>query len=184
MQKWEKIFFFYSLTGITIFIISFGIFLPRPINLVTGILMLPIVLYFWIRVTNPEKTNPTYWSYRFIFILFALIFLGIGAYYLALRNPAPISKSTNKTESVINATAVPVITPGNTTTDLIIPKVKLIGNKSVDIHETSNDASKVVGTMLPGQAYLYTDKQSGWYKIMLGSSTFGWVDGTLVEVVN
>ena len=150
--------------------------------------MFPILAYFWIRMTNPEKTSPTYWSFRFLFVILILIGFGIGAYSLVLKNSLPLTPSVrgdSTSQSDVNSgpTAVPQITPGTGNTDIIIPKIKVIGTKDIDIHETSDDNSRIVGTMIVGQAYLYTDEQSGWYKVMLASSTFGWVDGTFVQVV-
>lgn len=82
MKKFENFLFFYSIVAITVFLISFGIFSPKPLNFISGLLLLPLVFYYWIRLTNPENVSAERWSLRFLTALIILSLLGIYGFYL------------------------------------------------------------------------------------------------------
>jgi hypothetical protein len=96
MKKFEKFLFFYSIVAITVFFISFGIFSPSPLNFVSGILLLPLIFYFWVRVTNPENITPERWSVRFLTATVLLILLGIFGFYLKSHVLPQVSSLSDK----------------------------------------------------------------------------------------
>ena len=61
---------------------------PGPLNLISATALLPIVLYFWIRLTSPQAVNVEKWSFRFLVALAVLSSLGIYGYHLA-RSSGP-----------------------------------------------------------------------------------------------
>lgn len=83
MKKLEKFLFFYCLVGITVFFISHGVFEPSPLNLVSGISVLPVLFYLWINLTSPKTVSSDKWSVRFILSILFLSGLGIYGYSLA-----------------------------------------------------------------------------------------------------
>lgn len=93
MKGLEKILFFYGIFAITSLFISFGIFSPLPLNFISIALLIPIIFYFWIRLTNPERVSAEWWSAKFILSLIILSTLGIFGYRLAQIKPsAPVEK--------------------------------------------------------------------------------------------
>ncbi|CAN5349537.1 hypothetical protein BH10PAT1_BH10PAT1_0950 [soil metagenome] len=190
MRKYEKFLFFYSVVFLTIFIISYTVFYPSPINFLTGILIFPIIFYFWVRVTNPEKTTPLNCSIRFIFVLTLLSILGIGAYKYSLNNPKKENNIVIAESSPIQTSiATPIETPSSTPTTaditpFITPKIVVIGKDAIDVYSDPDASSKVVGKLNPNQDYLYTEKQLNWYKIITDDSIYGWVHADLVKEVN
>lgn len=56
---------------------------PSPLNLISGMLLLPVVFYFWIKLTSPQVVDADKWSIRFLLILGILSALGVFGFYLA-----------------------------------------------------------------------------------------------------
>lgn len=93
MKKFEKFLFFYSIIAITTLFVSFGVFSPKPLNLVSMILIVPIVFYFWIKLTTPEAVSADKWSIRFLTVLTLVSSLTIFGYYLAVRGIGDMQKA-------------------------------------------------------------------------------------------
>lgn len=85
MRKFENILFFYSIVAVTILFISFGVSYPKPINFISVAILLPIVFYFWLKLTSPETTSAGKWSVRFLITIIALSAIGIYTYLLVGR---------------------------------------------------------------------------------------------------
>ncbi|KKS87957.1 MAG: hypothetical protein UV64_C0035G0007 [Parcubacteria group bacterium GW2011_GWC1_43_11b] len=87
MRKFERFLFFYSILVITILFVSFGIFSPKPLNIISIISLLPIIFYFWVRLTSPQVVSADKWSLRFLMIATIVSFLGIYAFNLVKQTP-------------------------------------------------------------------------------------------------
>ena len=88
MVKFEKILFVYSIIAVTLVFITSGIFAPTPQNLISGVLLLPIIAFFWLRMSNPQSTTLGMWSARLLIIIFLLTGLGGYAYFLSQTTTA------------------------------------------------------------------------------------------------
>lgn len=85
MRKFEKFLFFYGIVTITILFISFGLTYPKPINFISVALLLPIIFYFWLKLTGPEATTSGIWSVRFLAVITILSIIGIYTHVIAGR---------------------------------------------------------------------------------------------------
>lgn len=74
---------FYSLVITIVLFVGSIFFLPRPQAYATGVLFLPVVIFLWVRATNPEKVDSTKWSSRFVIAVFITGVLGVLAFWLA-----------------------------------------------------------------------------------------------------
>jgi hypothetical protein len=99
MRKFEKFLFFYGIVVITVLFVSFGVFSPKPLNLISLILVIPIVFYFWIRLTSPESISAEKWSFRFLIALVIVISMLTFGYYLAVRGMSDLQK-TNESKTL------------------------------------------------------------------------------------
>lgn len=199
MRKFEKFLFFYSITAATVLFISFGLFEPKPLNLISGILILPMIFYFWVKLTNPEKVSPEIWSLRFLAVIIIVSMLGIFGYYLAARNPIVLPTGNqillNPVSDTIPAKTPAVVSPatssGESITDIIygtptpLPTTFVVvkGNTAVNVYRDASTLSPVIGGLVPNESYPYSQKSGGWYKVYLNDSLQGWVSGSLVTEV-
>lgn len=211
MKRFEKFLFYYSILAVTVFFISFGIFSPKPMNFISGILLLPILFYFWIRLTNPQNASPGVWSARFLVSLVILCTLGVYGFYISKQSTDPnsiinsqLSEQTAQNEKLKSEVAtlkeqldkneaVPTSTPEVSITDLITEpapgnSVQRImakdGVEKVDVYANPSLTSQKVGTLEKNVNYPYITIEDGWYKIVVTSSTVGWVSSDQVEVSN
>lgn len=83
MKKFEKFLFFYGIVAVTVIFFGNAIFSPNPLNLISGAAILPILVYFWLRMTSAKDVEASKWSVRFIIIIAILSFLGLFGYFLA-----------------------------------------------------------------------------------------------------
>lgn len=206
MKRFEKFLFFYSIIAVTVFAISYGIYSPKPLNLVSVGLMTPVIFYFWIRLTSPESTNPDRWGFRFLAAVVLVSLLGLTGYWLSFKSP-PTSNS--KSEENIPATSIvstptaiptPLPSPGpgdESVTDILygtpvpdstvsgqIQRIKARpGISKVDIYQNPSSTSPKIGSIDTSITYPYLEKQGTWYKIIFSGTTSGWVNSSQVEEV-
>lgn len=194
MRSFEKFLFFYSIVATTTLFISLGLFYPNPLNFISGAILLPVIFYFWIRLTSPEAVGAELWSLRFIIAIAILTALGTAGYRLSqLKPPPPVQKviveapSPTATPAVKSATA-----SGESITDLILGSPTPIalleitgkaGIKTIDVYQNPSLTSKKVGSLDGTANYLYLDKQNGWYKVVISDSLAGWVSQNQVQEV-
>jgi hypothetical protein len=84
MKSFEKFLFFYSIVAITVIFFTSAIFNRSPQNIISGLATLPLVLYFWLRLTSASSTTVSRWSLRFLVIIVVLCVLGIFTYFLSM----------------------------------------------------------------------------------------------------
>lgn len=90
MKKFSKFLFFYSIAVASLLFIGALFFIPALENFVLALIFLPVVLYFWITITNPTKVSPGKWSVRILVTVLVFSTLGILAYSMVTKNrPAP-----------------------------------------------------------------------------------------------
>lgn len=87
MRRFEKFLFFYSILTITLLFVSSVFFLDKPQNLINGALLIPLVFYFWLKLTSPDAVDAARWSLRFLIVITVLTGLGIFGFYLASSRP-------------------------------------------------------------------------------------------------
>jgi hypothetical protein len=198
MHRLEKFLFFYSIIIITILFISLGVFFPKPLNLISISLIIPIVFYFWIKLTSPESVSVERWSFRFILIIALLSEFGIFGYYLAqIPQSKPINvviNQTSPTPSILPASSkkdssgsgesiINLITE-TTPNPILLQEFKgKAGTKLINVYITTSTSSKKIGSLDGSQTYLYLEKKDGWYSVILSGSEMGWVSASQVEEV-
>jgi hypothetical protein len=211
VRKFEKFLFFYSILAVTVIAVSLGVFEPKPVNLITCLVLVPMIFYFWIRLTSPEAVSAEKWSLRFLLALFILSILGvIGVYIARLPNRGPenstqIAKLTAEKAELERRLAIlsnqPENSPASTSAksvkgesiaDLINPLptsnpiIQITGKpgvKTISVRESPISASKIIAEMDGLLKYSYLDQQNNWYKIPLSASAAGWVSGSQVKEV-
>lgn len=100
MKRYEKIIFIYSIIAITGFFMTSALLSPSPLNLISGILILPIFFYFWLKFTNAEKVTLNLWSIRLLIVIILISALSIYAYFLSQLQ---IKKLNNNCEAHITS---------------------------------------------------------------------------------
>lgn len=98
MKGFEKFLFFYSIIAITAIFFTSAFFLRTPQNVISGFLTLPLVIYFWLRLTSADTVNVSRWSLRFLTIIIVLSSLGIFTYFLSQQS----ASTTNKRDAELN----------------------------------------------------------------------------------
>ncbi|OGM17662.1 hypothetical protein A2V61_04065 [Candidatus Woesebacteria bacterium RBG_19FT_COMBO_47_8] len=78
----EKFLFVYGIIVATAIGIGSLFFSPRPENFVGLILFLPVIAYFWLRLTSPADVSSSKWSLRLILVVFILTTFGIFGFSL------------------------------------------------------------------------------------------------------
>lgn len=213
MKRFEKILFFYSIIAVTVLLVSFGILEPRPINLISTVLLIPPVFYFWIRLTSPEATSPEKWSLRFLISLAALCLFGIYAFNLLkvgsketqiVKNDllnvqkqneelkSQLASLSSELQTAKDATRSSAKNDGESITDIIYGTPTPItlqqitgkaGVKTIDVYKDPSITSKKVSTLDGTAKYLYVGKNGSWYNLILTDSLSGWVSANSVEEV-
>lgn len=207
MRKFEKFLFFYSIAAITALSIAFGVFSPNPLNLISGILLTPLVLYFWLRLTSPQGIEADVWSVRFIIALILLSGIGIYGFYLSKYiEPskeesvlkAQLAEALRKNEELAQKTPKPTPTmeakvEGESVADLIFetPKASVGSSRialksnlaSAFVYKDKDAGSMKVGSIVKEITYPFIEKSGGWYKIVADAKTTGWVSASDVSEV-
>ena len=57
------------------------------------------------------------------------------------------------------------------------------GISFLNVRSSASTTGAKIGKALPGQNYVYTEEQNGWYRINFGNNQSGWVFGEYVEVI-
>ena len=83
MKKLAKVVFIYSIVAITANLIALGLFNPSPQNLISSVLLFPILLYLWLLMTHPEAVSAGRWPLRLLLVIFLLSLSSVYALYLA-----------------------------------------------------------------------------------------------------
>lgn len=202
MRKLERFLFGYSIVATTIFLITYGISSPKPLNIVSGILFLPLTLYFWLRLTNPEGTSSEKWSIRFVTVIVILSVLGIYAHQLINRYEptanetilkSQLAEALKKNEELLKLTKTPSVSPTpsvsenpkETVADILLDQqaVETGGTRvalktevsTAFIYLEKSTESKKLGTLIPDVTYPFLEKDNLWYKVVATSEATGWV---------
>ncbi|MFC1598314.1 SH3 domain-containing protein, partial [Patescibacteria group bacterium] len=54
----------------------------------------------------------------------------------------------------------------------------------LNVRSQPTTADGIIGTVTPGETYVYTEERGGWYHIVLPDGTSGWVIGQYVKVLS
>lgn len=85
MRGFEKFLFVYGIIVATAIGLGSLFFSPRPENFIGFVLFLPVIVYFWLRLTSPNEVPSSKWSLRLILVVFILTTLGIYGFSLFRR---------------------------------------------------------------------------------------------------
>lgn len=97
MRLFKVFLFYYALIATTTLLLASYFLLPKPLNIATTILLIPVAFLFWIHATDPANVSASKWSLRFMVVVFMLSSLGIFSYFLSakyLPKSAPILDTT------------------------------------------------------------------------------------------
>ena len=85
MRAYEKFLFYYGIIVATAIGLGSLFFAPQPQNFAVLLLFIPVIFYFWIRVTSPADVSSSKWSLRLILVVFIVTALGIFGYSLSQK---------------------------------------------------------------------------------------------------
>lgn len=209
MHKFEKFLFFYSIIAVTGLFVSFGVSSPKPLNFISIFLITPIIFYFWVKLTSPEKVSAERWSLRFLFILTLISAMSIFGFYLSknyinnsqkkaelikLEEKIASLEKTNKnlTLSIASLSSKKINIDSSTFTDLVLGSPNPVrlstftgkkGTTSITVYASPSLSAKKISTLDGSQTYLYLIKKDGWYNIIISESEMGWVSASQVDEV-
>jgi hypothetical protein len=113
----------------------------------------------------------------------------IGSKEIKFENKEmPASSPTAPKENSIGSQLVPPTQEnaktsfGNETSN---PKLKILDTSTgwLNVRDGSSLEGKVITKVYPGEEYEYTDKQNGWYQIILKDETSGWVYEKYIQTI-
>lgn len=82
MKNLTRFFFYYTFLAINSLAVVSVFFLERPYNLIYAVVLIPSVLFFWLKVTDPQHATESSWSARLVIAIGVLSSLSILGYYL------------------------------------------------------------------------------------------------------
>ena len=85
MRAYEKFLFYYGIIVATAIGLGSLFFAPQPQNFAVLLMFIPVIFYFWIRVTSPADVSSSKWSLRLILVVFIVTALGIFGYSLSQK---------------------------------------------------------------------------------------------------
>lgn len=101
MGKLKKILAVYSIIATTALIIGSPFFLSRSAGIFLLILISPICIFLWLKVSGPEEVNATKWSVRLLLIITILTGLATFAYFLSVRKPVCQSSADKTADTAV-----------------------------------------------------------------------------------
>lgn len=141
-------------------------------------------------------------------ILLVIVWLGVVSVAMAvilpiysliggLNNPKPkeisvseeIVETSKEKKNVTEEVQTPTEVKEEVKQEVAIPAVKKIEilktpTGSLNVRDISNAKGKKIGTVLPGEQYVFQEEKDGWYNITLPDGINGWVSGEYVKVVS
>ena len=88
MGKLKKILAIYSIIASTVLVIGSPFFLSRLAGLFLLVIISPICIFLWLKVSGPEEVNAAKWSLRLLLIIIILAGLAVFSYFLSVRKPS------------------------------------------------------------------------------------------------
>jgi hypothetical protein len=136
MSKLRKFLSFYSIVLTAVFAVGSPFFFPRPYSLLLTLLLIPMVIYFWIGLSNPLDVGVGKWSIRLVLIIFIFTILGIFCFWLS-RNQACSFNTSPKTD-VLSEISESKITPS-----LNIPESSDSANLARDLKDIKGEITEI-----------------------------------------
>jgi len=180
MKNAEKILFFYSIVAITAIFIASAFFSPTPLNLISGLVLLPILAYFWVRLTSPSEVNAQKWSIRLLIVVFAVSALFVFAYALsankkqdqvAEETASEDQLATEKLEEI--RSEIESIKDSDVTDDELLDEISKIQNELVNLradYATRGIGNESLSDVLDDINYQYDSDMPVGYVTMIESS--------------
>lgn len=100
----------------------------------------------------------------------------LGAQTPQVQPQLRVTSATSPVATPLQATAQPIPSP---TTDPVQNMIKITNTPTGFLNvriQPSLDAA-IISKVYPGENYVYTSTQNGWYLIQLKSKHYGWIDG-------
>ena len=101
MGKLKRILAIYSIIASTALIIGSPFFLSRSAGLFLLVLISPICIFLWLKISGPEEVNAAKWSLRLLLIIIILTGLVTFAYFLSVRKPACQSSADKTSDTAV-----------------------------------------------------------------------------------
>jgi len=194
MKNLEKFLFFYSIIVINVLFTVIGVISPKPVNIISISLLLPLLIYFWIRLTSPKGSDPVLWSLRFFLSIFAVSVIAVlGFIYNKNTTNRPIHETTDTVVKTPPPSPSPLISPspkaeekGESIADIIIENENnektslwITGKnkeKEIDVYSENSFSSQKIGVLDPELNYPYLEIKNNWYKVVIDTDTSGWIN--------
>ena len=179
MKNVEKVLFFYSIIAITVIFIASAFFSPSPLSIISGLVLLPIVAYFWIRMTSPSQVDAQKWSLRLFIVVFALSALIIFAYALAAKEKQePVAEEVSEDQLASEKleeirSEIESIKDKEVTDDELLAEIEKIQDELVNLranNTTQGLGNESLSDVLDDINYEYDSDLPVGYVTMLSSS--------------
>lgn len=82
MRNLTRFFFYYTFLSVNALVFVSFSFLDTPYNLIYTVVLAPTVLFFWLKITDPEGSTESSWSARLVIAIGVLSSLSILSFYL------------------------------------------------------------------------------------------------------
>jgi len=135
MKNIGKFFFYYTVLGVTGLTIGSFFFLPTPYNLIQPIVLVPSLLFFWLKITDPDSATESSWSGRIVVVLTVLTALMLFGYYLKSDSKAQVKALTLQVEQSNQTTEASI------SAELALLKQELVNMKSTRDVESAASSS-------------------------------------------
>lgn len=121
-------------------------------------------------------------------VCFGLLGYIVYNWYISRPSGVDVTNNVNIDQQVlptptpeITPTQAPVVTPTPTPT-IVQPTIKVNSTPTgyLNVRSKASTSSELITKINPGEVYVFTTKQNGWYSIQLTDGRVGWVSGQYV----
>ncbi len=174
----NKILFYYCFL-VSFFVLASGMLTSKtPESALLQIIFLPVAGYFaYTAIRGPSFPKSPLKSQSIFYALIPLlILLAIGAWSIQKNRPVPAKKEAAAQEK--SATPSGTILP--LASRYLVVSTDFPNNK-VNIRSQASASSVIIERAIDGQKFQYTEKENGWYKIVLENNKKGYIHKELVR---
>lgn len=126
--------FFYSAVCVTVVFFASAFLNPSPLNFISGVALLPLLIYFWLKMTSASQVSSSKWSLRFILIIFLLSALGIFSF--SLRQKIVSTKKVMEEQVAVETTT-------NQKISELAEEIKALREKDISNEELKAELAKI-----------------------------------------
>ena len=85
MKIFRTLLFYYGLIATTTLLLTSYFLLPKPQNIASALILIPVSFFFWVYATDPSSVSTLNWSKRLLIVIVIVTGLGIFANSVSTR---------------------------------------------------------------------------------------------------